>query len=90
MNMQFVDMRVAVSTAVRKMSANQTRRYRTLVGEKLWASMTYRQKQEAGRNFYRSGEYTRVGLSVARRCSDGVPQTYRLATPQLDSDTAVG
>jgi hypothetical protein len=90
MDLQFYNMRIAVNAAMRKMSANQTRRYRTLVGEKIWASMNDGQKQEAGRIFYQSGDYARLGLSVARRCARGAPQTYRLAMPQPNSDVASG
>jgi hypothetical protein len=44
-----------------------------------WKHFTNAQKQAIGRVVFRSGEYMRLGLTVASYCKNGSAQTYRLA-----------
>ncbi|NML62763.1 hypothetical protein HHL21_17090 [Massilia sp. RP-1-19] len=68
----------AIACGILKISILHTRTCRALAGA-IWNELTDKEKQEFGRAFYHSGEYARLGLSVARRCGEGSAQTYRLA-----------
>jgi hypothetical protein len=68
----------AIGCGILKISTVHTRTCRALAGA-IWNDLTDKEKQEFGRAFYHSGAYTRLGLSVARRCGKGAAQTYRLA-----------
>jgi hypothetical protein len=70
----------AIVRGVTRMRGRQIRTCRSMAG-KDWDILTDQEKREFGKEFYNSGQYARVGLTVARRCHDSVAQSYRLAKP---------